>query len=451
MTTASLTPSQRLNRHFYSWADTIAEYAGSDHPKKVTALVISSFQVQREAQAYITSLTERTPATETAYARDCIFVIPTRLFSSAPTGKDFGLQVFEALTDMAMVPGERALIKAIAYEAGRRSAQVRFEKVAVDLHEQKSEKKSGLNIATQSCAYRRTQETSTAEEIHIVALDTKRTFMSLMVDERGRWHLEKLSLRRTLAHELIHVFNDLTRRYEAFAKLPKTIRWTTAHEEAAISGSCSGAVIEFTENAFARARGELQRVSHHGWEASNSKVTLFLQALQVGASETVTKLVEEWRERRRSEELCKRVRKAAKTVYAALKSMQPAELAGSFPTRTEFLNRATQNVMSSICTFDHFDLDQVHYQQIIDARTLPPLEIQTSSSIAGKEFLEEVVSRRNAVYQNLIKILKSNDRKMRAEMIEQEVEKFNKKREEPSELMPVIEGSFAESTERALL
>ncbi|MBI2743465.1 MAG: hypothetical protein HYX48_06065 [Chlamydiales bacterium] len=451
MTSTSLTTSQRLNEEFYSWTRLVTEYASSDKPAEVSELIRSHFQTRRAAQAYISSLTERTPPRDgSPYPRAGVFKIPVSMFSSPYRGRgdSFYPIVHEALTEMALVPEERALIRAVASEADKRKAQVVFEKAVTDPFEQMFAKMGskllggfGKEAAHESCAQAGIKELShferyigAAEEIHTVTLDIDRTFFTLMEDGKGERHLEKLSLRRTLAHELVHVFHALTRRYEAFEKLPKTVRWTNGHEEAAIAGTCEGAVFEFSENAFARARGEMQRLTHQGWWLGDSREALFLQALQVGAYGTMHTLMLEWLKRKVSRDFCEERVAQTKKVGAALEQVfqvLPKDLvAKSFAGVTAAVEKQMQGVQEDLGVSKLFDLDRVLDEYIIKARTMLPVEMPAQTNKLDEAFFDELVKHRHVAYGVLIEFFKNNGREKRVEVIEREIGKIQKERED---------------------
>ncbi|MBI2743461.1 MAG: hypothetical protein HYX48_06045 [Chlamydiales bacterium] len=324
-----------------------------------------------KARTYVTTLVERG-----------LFTFKAAPYFARYQGESFPLLVREGLMEMGMEPKEMALLKAIASEAEERGAQIGFEQSYPDVSPAFAKLH---NVKLKSCAC---YETGSKGKIHWVALDpdTPNTSLKLMGDSRGAWHLEPTSFRRTLAHELLHVYCAITGRHVGYERLPKTVRWTNAHEEMAITGACAGESIEFSENAFALARGEMHRVSHLG-VATVSKEELFVKAFIFGADGTVSRLLAE-AARREELEKCFASRQAIDKF--AFRSLQLTSL---------------------------FFLDGVSDERLIKACAHNPFVEKSLPAQTDLVFFQEMTKRRSAAFQLFINTLKSLGRKERAERI----------------------------------
>jgi len=137
---------------------------------------------------------------------------------------------------------------------------------------------------------------------HYIKLCLEQDEMVLCKDLKGALHLQKLPAGRILSHEAIHIFDALKGNAGKYsADVPKTVRWTNGFEMMAIRGegkSSKGYLRKqpmYSENAFARVRGEIERIAHTAFPDISSlpKETQLVAALEFGADGTVRTLLHE--------------------------------------------------------------------------------------------------------------------------------------------------------------
>jgi len=137
---------------------------------------------------------------------------------------------------------------------------------------------------------------------HTIKLCLEQDEMVLCKDLKGALHLQKLPSGRVLSHEAIHIFDALKGNAKTYlADVPKTLRWTNGFEMMAIRGegkSSKGYLRKqpmYSENAFARVRGEMERIAHTAFPDLSSlpKEMQLVAALEFGVDGTVETLLHE--------------------------------------------------------------------------------------------------------------------------------------------------------------
>ncbi|HEY4255515.1 MAG TPA: hypothetical protein VGM34_04135 [Chlamydiales bacterium] len=254
------------------------------------------------------------------------FIVPwfkERIFEIAdPSTQAFMNAVHVLFVDMAMAPLEKRFLQDLTGKL-----QARKEKIIIEREKQASlfvkallgalagqgSQAASIPLSTEgNCCLPQSKKA-----LHKVRLCLEQDDGCLLQDSEGEIHLEPLSSRRILSHELIHIEQAVDgKAIQYLADVPKTLRWSNGLEMMAIRGSgksANGSLLKesfgYYENSFARERGEMERISHYGLSSFGRapKATQLAMALEAGINGTVKILLDEVLLRNSYRELVERV------------------------------------------------------------------------------------------------------------------------------------------------
>jgi hypothetical protein len=309
-------------------------------------------------------------------------------------------------------------------------------------------------ICTESCAARvqmvagpmgRLYGLRDREEFHI-AIDVQNNhyYKSLTQDvTTGGVYLESLSVRRVVGHELCHVYYFLTDKDKQFDELPKSVRWSSGHEEAVITGDAPGARKEFSENRFAIARGERPRLGHFSYQCPDGhNQGLFLLGLMTGATGTIKDLMAEWVTGMQMTQLISETTQAfTEKALEIIKTHAAESVKPYLPKDADDLAaRVTHDRLVAHGIDQQFDLRYLTTDHIIKMRFENPIKLTPDSSTIDRAFCDRANDRKRLIYPILIQSLKTFGCQYMADPIETAL---NKAHEKATDLLAQLSAAFA--------
>lgn len=344
--------------------------------------------------------------------------------------REFFCIIRSAFVEMAMQPGERALLQAIAQEAAKQKIHVSICRGTGGMFGNRAHHME-FTVGRNSDG---TDKKGHLYSVTVTPEDDET--LCLLQDASGKWHLGTLPFRRTLSHELIHIFYDITGKEEEFEKLPKSIRWSNGHEEAAITGEVPGAVVKFSENAFARARGEMLRLSHTCEGVAADKNQLFLKALALGCDGTVGRLMAESKAKEGTTDVIETaVSSFVESCLDEMRKSATGALAKYFPKNGKKITATLAAEHTQKTVADMFDLRAVAVVDISAARFndsfYKDFTATTKVDLAFKEELETRKSKLFTTWLAMLPYYGYNDIAVKVEMrMDQFVKECQKNLEE---------------------
>jgi hypothetical protein len=195
--------------------------------------------------------------------------------------------VYPLFIDMMLQPLEQKFLRAL-FELPDFKIYVRKAIKVGDVVNALFNELTGFPLRNDSCAYE--MAPSCGQRFFDVGLSLDRKVGGIHRDKNGGHFVNFMSDQRLLSHELVHVFHLAKGSFVRHHALENDC-WTDAEEQMTITGQCGADREEFSENAFACARGEMERVSHKHIPFTSSKNTQFLYALLVGCDGTANSLL----------------------------------------------------------------------------------------------------------------------------------------------------------------
>jgi hypothetical protein len=257
----------------------------------VKACWLNLWQPELDAEAFITPWLEKK-----------VFVVDQK--GTGPEDRPFRNAAHVLLVDMAMAPTEKQFLQELGTKLQEKRQFVYIQREAHqkylgDLFEAFFEPDPLFPRGSAAVSSTHQIRHCNSITLHRVQVCLEQNMMCLHKDLQNKFHLKPISARRTLAHELVHIYQNITGKGASYlTDVPKTLCWTNGYEMMAIRGygkSRMGLLRDpYSENAFACSYGEMERVSHSvavagGWP----KEALLIKALEVGAVGTVRELLKE--------------------------------------------------------------------------------------------------------------------------------------------------------------